>query len=500
MSLKTIYNPLLEEGLQKVYDDTSLSGRVTTLENNGYKITYYVSVGAAASGTISIPAQATILLDQFEGNIDAYISTTNLGKPTGEFPVTSAGVAVDVSTFDALGNYTLTGAPSTADNALIFVLQIPAKFYENLTKSQIIKELFDYTPKFGSVKIVNSGGYELKFEGGASANIYQSELSQKLFISTNGGDMHFGTSDGGAAFNIIEKNFGFNTTTTDTYALGSTFSYLTYRTGLGANSTAIMNVVADGTGSTHLTFGNDTVRRAVILVNNSSNMEFYTNTSNSGTTVSLKMTLTATGALTGLTSLSTSFVGVNTAVANTHRAKIAASGTEVGLQIAVANNWAADFLSTSTCFRFLSTFTSTNDTQIMGTFSRDSSGTAAAGIGGAIQLTLENAAGVTKENVRLEWKATDVTSAAETGDFILSTINAGTLAEKFRVSGKGNVTIGTAALDTTATDGFLHISSSAGAPTGTPTAYAGRVPIHIDTTNSRIYVYIGGAWKSVAVA
>jgi len=70
---------------------------------------------------------------------------------------------------------------------------------------------------------------------------------------------------------------------------------------------------------------------------------------------------------------------------------------------------------------------------------------------------------------------------------------------RITIDGAGNIVCGSAALATTATDGFLHISSSAGAPTGVPTASTGRVPIHIDTTNIRIYAYIGGAWKYAAL-
>ena len=67
-------------------------------------------------------------------------------------------------------------------------------------------------------------------------------------------------------------------------------------------------------------------------------------------------------------------------------------------------------------------------------------------------------------------------------------------AERGRISAT-NFVWGTAALATTATDGFVHVPGCAGAPTGVPTAFTGRVPIVVDTTNNKLYFYSGGAWR-----
>lgn len=63
---------------------------------------------------------------------------------------------------------------------------------------------------------------------------------------------------------------------------------------------------------------------------------------------------------------------------------------------------------------------------------------------------------------------------------------------------RGNVISGNqAALATNATDGFLYIPSCAGIPTGTPTAITGKVPMVADTTNNKLYIYVGGAWTAM---
>jgi hypothetical protein len=70
-------------------------------------------------------------------------------------------------------------------------------------------------------------------------------------------------------------------------------------------------------------------------------------------------------------------------------------------------------------------------------------------------------------------------------------------AERMRITDAGNVQVGTASLATTATDGFPYIPTCAGVPTGTPTAITGFAPMVVDSTNNKLYVYVGGAWQAM---
>lgn len=79
--------------------------------------------------------------------------------------------------------------------------------------------------------------------------------------------------------------------------------------------------------------------------------------------------------------------------------------------------------------------------------------------------------------------------------FLTTADGAAATTERMRIDSNGNVRVGTAALATTATNGFLYVPTCAGAPTGVPTAITGLAPIVIDSTNNKLYFYSGGAWR-----
>lgn len=87
--------------------------------------------------------------------------------------------------------------------------------------------------------------------------------------------------------------------------------------------------------------------------------------------------------------------------------------------------------------------------------------------------------------------------ADASGNMILGTSGStqGTSPTKnLTISQVGNVYAGSGT--TGMTNGFFYVPAAAGAPTGTPTAVSGRVPMYYDSTNNNFYVY-NGAWKKV---
>lgn len=92
---------------------------------------------------------------------------------------------------------------------------------------------------------------------------------------------------------------------------------------------------------------------------------------------------------------------------------------------------------------------------------------------------------------------TDIHGTAN-GDHTFITRGYGFGNHAFKVNDLGSVIVGNAgALATTATDGFLYLNSVAGTPTGVPTAQTGTIPVQIDTAGSKLWAYIGGAWKGI---
>ena len=119
--------------------DASLPARVITLENNEYKITYYEII-SGASGSITIPAGATINAGEFglSGNcILSKIDGSN--KPTFESPKTAGGVIVTASLNISTGAWVASGTYTDSSVALIYSIKIKAIYYSNLTYTNIIE-------------------------------------------------------------------------------------------------------------------------------------------------------------------------------------------------------------------------------------------------------------------------------------------------------------------------------------------------------------------------
>lgn len=98
-----------------------------------------------------------------------------------------------------------------------------------------------------------------------------------------------------------------------------------------------------------------------------------------------------------------------------------------------------------------------------------------------------------------------VFSTAGTAPLVIGTLVASSIVfgtnnaagARLEIDSAGNVILGSAALATNATDGFLYVDTCAGTPTGVPTGKTGRTALVYDTTNNKLAIY-NGAWKQTA--
>lgn len=82
----------------------------------------FVIIGSGTSGTVTLPANSTVVLNDFGGTVDAVVTTSTGGDPNQVSAVTAGGAVVATS-FDASGNYVFTGTPSAYPVALVYSVQ-----------------------------------------------------------------------------------------------------------------------------------------------------------------------------------------------------------------------------------------------------------------------------------------------------------------------------------------------------------------------------------------
>jgi hypothetical protein len=110
------------------------------------------------------------------------------------------------------------------------------------------------------------------------------------------------------------------------------------------------------------------------------------------------------------------------------------------------------------------------------------------------QLIIDCMAASGEFRLRTNQAAIEAMYATFQGSIGLGTTTPATGA-RLHVAGNAVAASGT----TTMTDGFFYIPAAAGAPTGVPTAIAGRVPMYYDTTNDQFYIRNGANWRKVTL-
>lgn len=90
-----------------------------TLGAKSVRTTRFVSIGSGTSGTVTLPSNATVILDDFGGTVDAVVTQISGGKPTQIPALTSTGVVV-ATTFNGSGNWAFSGTPVSYPVAIVY--------------------------------------------------------------------------------------------------------------------------------------------------------------------------------------------------------------------------------------------------------------------------------------------------------------------------------------------------------------------------------------------
>lgn len=129
----------MEGHIKRPKIDAGTESRIITLENRKVYYETYERITTGTGGTLTVATEATILLDRYEDAGDCLVlKTDSSGRPIDEIARTATG-AVITSTLDISGNYIFSGEPSAYPVAIVYQIEIPAKYSENVSKDKIVE-------------------------------------------------------------------------------------------------------------------------------------------------------------------------------------------------------------------------------------------------------------------------------------------------------------------------------------------------------------------------
>jgi hypothetical protein len=100
--------------MQLLRSNSELLSRLTVLEEkDASEPAEYFQLISSTTGTLTVPAGYSVLLDQFANGVDGVVCKTSGGVPDGSLPVFTAGNALVTTTLDAAGNWVLSGTPAS---------------------------------------------------------------------------------------------------------------------------------------------------------------------------------------------------------------------------------------------------------------------------------------------------------------------------------------------------------------------------------------------------
>lgn len=182
--------------------DPSLVSRVTVLEGKYVRTSRFVSIGAGTSGTISLPANSTVVLDDFGGTVDAIVTQMSGGRPLYASAVDSGGNIIS-TTFDSSGNYSFSATPSAYPVALVYRVQQTLVNFDSAA-SDIV----------GSPQTNDGGGIYVKKSGDTmTGTLVSPKVSFKNTLDSFTLDV--GWNVGNNRYEFSSNNYGINFNSSD---------------------------------------------------------------------------------------------------------------------------------------------------------------------------------------------------------------------------------------------------------------------------------------------
>ena len=210
----SIGNIWYSSGSEWISSLTLFDTRLTNLEQNVYKVTYYAIV-TGASGTITPPTGATFNSDEFGNSGNSILSKININnKPILESPKTAGGLVVTANLNTTTGVWTSSGVYTDTSVALIYSINISADDYSNLNNFYIIEEVQLNSPTSLTNTYVGVGNVSNEI-GGSSSLTYSNSILLNTGASISGdiGGVYtyaMGSGIGTLGFNSYGYNAGVN--------------------------------------------------------------------------------------------------------------------------------------------------------------------------------------------------------------------------------------------------------------------------------------------------
>ena len=100
-----------------------LDTRITSLEDTYVRACWFEEIASGTSGTLTLPTGGGVVLNQWEGGVDALASKISSSWPSFESPVNAGGTVI-TATLDTSGNWGLSDTPSSYPVAIIYIYRV----------------------------------------------------------------------------------------------------------------------------------------------------------------------------------------------------------------------------------------------------------------------------------------------------------------------------------------------------------------------------------------